>query len=61
MSDRNERGQPDAPDALTDKQDGPPSTERERAGDDAVINDAEQLDPDQVNPLAPPVNTEAGA
>lgn len=61
MSDGNERRQPGEPDPLTDKEDGSPSTERERAGDDAVINDAEQLDPDQINPLAPPINTEAGA
>ncbi|MEG3150101.1 hypothetical protein U1769_09395 [Sphingomonas sp. ZT3P38] len=60
MNEPNERRQPDEPDALTDRQDVPPAPEREPAGD-AVINDAEELDPDQVNPLAPPTNTEAGA
>ena len=58
MSERNERRQPD--EALTDRRDVPPSTER-MADDDAALQDAEELDPDQVNPLAPPTNTEAGA
>ena len=60
MSERNERRQPDEPDALTDRRDVPTSTERV-ADDDAVLKDAEEPDPDQVNPLAPPTNTEAGA
>ena len=61
MNESNERRLSDEPDALTDRQDVPPSTGRDGAGDDAVLNDAAELDPDQVNPLAPPTNTEAGA
>jgi hypothetical protein len=60
MSDRNEPRQPGEPDALTARQDVSSSTGR-LADDDAVINDAEALKPDQVNPLAPPTNTQAGA
>ena len=61
MNEPKERRQPDEPDALTDSRDVPPSPERDVAGGDAVLNDAEELDPDQVNPLAPPTNTESGA
>ena len=61
MNEANERRQPEEPDALSNSRDVPPSPERDVAEGDAVINDSEELDPDQVNPLAPPTNTEAGA
>lgn len=61
MGERDEQRPPAESGGPSDVRHVLPSAEGDVTGDDAVTKDAEELRPDQINPLAPPVNTEAGA
>jgi hypothetical protein len=59
MGDRRERGDPDKSSKPGEVPNAPGT--RDGVGDEAAVADVDELDEDQINPLAPPVNTEAGA
>jgi len=61
MNGQQERQQPDAPDGVDDRVPEQRQPMTEGTDRDAVLDDAVETDPDQVNPLAPPVNIGAGA